>query len=45
VRLDEEDKKEMERYNNRKKMLAYKSQVAAQYSEDSNDSEYVPVDG
>lgn len=38
MRLDEEDKQEMERHNNKKKMLAYKSQVAAQYSADTNDS-------
>jgi len=38
VRLDEEDRQEMERYNNKKKMLAYKSQVAAQYTSGTDDS-------
>jgi hypothetical protein len=38
VRLDEEDKKDMQKYNNRKRMLTYKSQVAAQYIEEANDS-------
>jgi hypothetical protein len=38
VKLDEEDKKDMERYNNRKRMLTYKSQVASQYVEEANDS-------
>jgi hypothetical protein len=28
----------MERYNNRKRMLTYKSQVASQYVEEANDS-------
>jgi len=38
VKLDEEDKKDMEKYHNRKRMLTYKSQVASQYVEEANDS-------
>lgn len=45
AKLDEQDRKEMARYKNRKKMLALKGEIEDPYVEEEKDNLDVPVDG